>query len=510
MAHLFKCPNASCVVGGSVTSNSSDKETPIKRQKPNLEESTKHEKLSIDSHLDTQKHCAAAQSDAAVAEVGIAASLVASSVCDVPPIYHPDTLLPCSTLHPALWARWDPTTSDFCYVWIETKLSRAVGEFRQWNFEKLSQTRKASKYMRMQDWFDLFLEILQDPIVHELLEFFAAGYVPATMAAELGEKERAAAFAEPHPLAWIDLDAPVIVASNRRENVFGYSCITERSYMLRVVGRGFMNKESTWYSGYADFIQHGQLALIKQAYPVFFQRLPVGLHLNRRLNPTAHRTITELLVPHPAHAGDIWNFVKKTKFEKRHIICYVILTALTCEDAMFAHPMTNPDGPDDSANDVPFCVGGSGTSHRPFSIVSYNKKYVHYRILVTTKVNIQILQWNRQGAIIFFHEAVLQEHQRLRVVQQIEAVAQAGRSLGKEEEQARLLFRKSACSVGSEAQTGKTKCGCGRTFDGTGGFKAHEKSKHHNTFYATRNWELEFTNAQAAQQAPRAAAGGGP
>ena len=260
--------------GGSVTSNSSDKETPIKKQKPNLEESTKHEKLSIDSNLDTQKHCAAAQSDAAVAEVGIAASLVASSVRDVPPTYHPDNLLPCSTQHPALWARWDPTTSAFCYVWIETKLSRAVGEFRQWNFEKLSHTMNALK--RMQYWFDLFLEIMQDPLVHELLEYFDAGYVPATMAAELGEKERAAAFAEPHPLAWIDLDAPVIVASNRRENVFGYSCITERSYMLRVVGRGFMNKESTWYSGYADFIQHGQLALLKQAFPLFFQRLPVG------------------------------------------------------------------------------------------------------------------------------------------------------------------------------------------------------------------------------------------
>jgi hypothetical protein len=114
-------------------------------------------------------------------------------------------------------------------------------------------------------------------------------------------------------------------------------------------------------------------------------------------------------------------------------------------------------------------------------------------------------QWNRQGAIIFFHEAVLEEHQRRRTVQQVEAVAQAQRSLSKDEEQARLLFRKSACSVGSEAQTGKTKCGCGRSFDGTGGFKAHEKSDHHKTFYATRNWELEFTNAQVPRDAGAAA-----
>jgi hypothetical protein len=36
---------------------------------------------------------------------------------------------------------------------------------------------------------------------------FERGFLPATMAALLGEKERAAAFAfaEKHPLAWIDI-----------------------------------------------------------------------------------------------------------------------------------------------------------------------------------------------------------------------------------------------------------------------------------------------------------------
>ena len=109
----------------------------------------------------------------------------------------------------------------------------------------------------------MFLEILQDPLVQELLEIFTAGYLPATMAAELGEKERAAAFAEPHSLAWIDFDPPRIVPSKRQETVFGYSCATDDSYMLRVAGRGFMDQESTWYTGSADFIQHGQLALLK-------------------------------------------------------------------------------------------------------------------------------------------------------------------------------------------------------------------------------------------------------
>ena len=66
-----------------------------------------------------------------------------ASVCDVPQNWQPVNLLPASILHPALWARWDPSTSGFRYVWIETELSRAVGEFCQWNFEKLPQTRYA-------------------------------------------------------------------------------------------------------------------------------------------------------------------------------------------------------------------------------------------------------------------------------------------------------------------------------------------------------------------------------
>jgi hypothetical protein len=245
-----------------------------------------------------------------------------------------------------------------------------------------------------QHWFNMFLEILQEPLVQELLEIFTAGYLPATMAAELGEKERAAAFAEPHPLAWIDFDTPRIVPSDRQETVFGYSCATDCSYMLRVVGRGFMDQESTWYAGSCDFIQHGQLALLKQAFAVFFRRLPVGLYLNctdRRLPLTKQRKKMRLLVPRPANEGGNWNGVRKKKFGHNHWICSIIFTALTCEDAMFAHPMTNPDDPDETSTDVPFCVGGSGTAHKPFTIVSYNKKYKHYATLVDMCVSIQII-----------------------------------------------------------------------------------------------------------------------
>jgi hypothetical protein len=56
-------------------------------------------------------------------------------------------------------------------------------------------------------------EIVDIPLVAQLLMLFERGFLPATMAALLGEKERAAAFAEKHPLAWIDICPPVL-ASN--------------------------------------------------------------------------------------------------------------------------------------------------------------------------------------------------------------------------------------------------------------------------------------------------------
>jgi hypothetical protein len=57
----------------------------------------------------------------------------------------------------------------------------------------------------MQHWFNILKEIMEIPLVAQLLMLFERGFLPATMAALLGEKERAAAFAEKHPLAWIDI-----------------------------------------------------------------------------------------------------------------------------------------------------------------------------------------------------------------------------------------------------------------------------------------------------------------
>ena len=102
------------------------------------------------------------------------------------------------------------------------------------------------------------------------------------MAAPLGEKERAAAFAAAHPLACIDLCPPVIASVPAPETIFGYDCNTKNSYMLRVVHRGYMKEKSTWYGKRAEFVQHGHLALLKQVFPSFFCLLPVGLHLTAR------------------------------------------------------------------------------------------------------------------------------------------------------------------------------------------------------------------------------------
>jgi hypothetical protein len=101
-------------------------------------------------------------------------------------------------------------------------------------------------------------------------------------------------------------------------------------------------------------------------------------------------------------------------------------------------------------------------------------------------------QWNRQTAVLFGHPAVLAEHQRRRVNVVVAAAAAVQVQHSKQEKQARLLFRKTKCTVGPDATTGKTKCGCGRIFDGINGFKTHETSDHHERHYSNRNWEQEY------------------
>ncbi len=72
-------------------------------------------------------------------------------------------------------------------------------DFQHFSFDKLPPPQsRASQLRTMQHWFDIFKEIMKTPLVAQLLFLFERGFLPATMAAPLGEKERAAAFAGKH------------------------------------------------------------------------------------------------------------------------------------------------------------------------------------------------------------------------------------------------------------------------------------------------------------------------
>ena len=105
--------------------------------------------------------------------------------------------------------------------------------------------------------------------------------------------------------------------------------------MLRVVHRGNIDNKSSWFQGRADFVQHGQLALLKEAFPNFFAKMPVDLHLTGG----AGRNSIYLLIPR-LKSYSSWCEVKR-QFGFDHVLCFVLFAALTCEHAMFAHP--NPD-----------------------------------------------------------------------------------------------------------------------------------------------------------------------
>ena len=176
---------------------------------------------------------------------------------------------------------------------------------------------------------------------------------------------------------------------------------------------------------------------------------------------------------------------------------------ITNEERMFV--LATIDGPiSDAINEHGWC--------KSTSVEMLIKSRETSIVFPPRSIDFDRFQWNRQSTVIFSHQALLAEHRR-RVVAQVEhqeAVQQ--RILNKEEETQRILFRKRVCSVGTDAQSGKTKCGCGRLFDGLSGFKTHEKCAHHVTHYANRNWETEFTAAQVGlapqAEAPPAGADG--
>jgi hypothetical protein len=115
--------------------------------------------------------------------------------------------------------------------------------------------------------------------------------------------------------------------------------------------------------------------------------------------------------------------------------------------------------------------------------------------------------WNRQTSVITGHASVMREHQQRRIIVVEAAAAALQISLTKEENKRRLQFRMKKCTVGTDDASSKSKCGCGRLFDGVGGFTSHEKSDHHKAHYNERDWEREFS---AAHPSPVQLAGAAP
>jgi hypothetical protein len=138
-----------------------------------------------------------------------------------------------------------------------------------------------------------------------------------------------------------------------------------------------MDDPTTWFEGRADFVQHGQLALLKQAFPSFFQKLPIGIHFIELEHSTSNLLFRPFL-----GSCSTWAEVRKTKYGYNHNLCFPLFAALTCEPAMFAHPIHPPESTL-TTTDAPFCVGGNGNVGKAFTIVSYNKLYTLYNDLVT-------------------------------------------------------------------------------------------------------------------------------
>ncbi len=65
----------------------------------------------------------------------------------------------------------------------------------------------------MKSFVDHLQIVTSDETVADVLALMKAGLVPASMAAPLGEKERAAAFDEYNPMAWMELKPPSSASS---------------------------------------------------------------------------------------------------------------------------------------------------------------------------------------------------------------------------------------------------------------------------------------------------------
>ena len=110
----------------------------------------------------------------------------------------------------ALWAYH--TILGFCYVWVKTIVSREIAAGKRY-IARPSPARGKKCKRSINSFVDHLRSVMSDETVAETLFLMKAGLVHASMAAPLGEKERAAAFDQDNPMAWIELQPP---ASNSK------------------------------------------------------------------------------------------------------------------------------------------------------------------------------------------------------------------------------------------------------------------------------------------------------
>ena len=145
-----------------------------------------------------------------------------------------------------------------------------------------------------------------------------------SMAAPLSEKQRSAAFAAPHPLAWVDICAPLFASVPDRKSFYDKYVFeadvyrrTRRSFprvrptcCAFFVHRGSMDDETSWHRGRADFVQHstGRWLCLRRLFQFSSKRCPSGFILL-----DMEEIVYFLLAPSLKSYTASWCEVRKTK-----------------------------------------------------------------------------------------------------------------------------------------------------------------------------------------------------
>ena len=104
-----------------------------------------------------------------------------------------------------------------------------------------------------------------------------------------------------------------------------------------------------------NFMLHGVLALLVQAWPVDFHQLPVGIR----------HGCSEVQQPFRNMKGKTgWPRINITRGDDKHVICFIIVVALLVCDQLYAHPKKRTGEKSVNGRLVasPVCIGGNEIS----------------------------------------------------------------------------------------------------------------------------------------------------